>query len=163
MFLVMSVCLCVCVSVQAVTFEPLDIETSFLVCKYILTISRSSLVSRSMGQGQGHMRKNDSFTYFNFLILYMWLQVINEVKVTHQGEGHIKIKVKYLHSFKFYVAHTFCKRVVCIQLKCYLFSLWMRRKWCWAILRELGVSDVGRYWMCKLGVSDVGWYCVNWA
>ena len=41
------VCLCVCVSVclsvQAITFEPLNIETSFLVCRYILTISRSSL------------------------------------------------------------------------------------------------------------------------
>ena len=45
------VCLCVCVSlylsvflsVQAITFEPLDIETSFLVCRYILTISRLSL------------------------------------------------------------------------------------------------------------------------
>ena len=24
----------------------------------------------------------------------MWLQVINKVKVTHQGEGHIKVKVK---------------------------------------------------------------------
>ena len=33
----------------------------------------------------------------------MWLQVINKVKVTHQGEGHIKVKVKYLHPFKFYV------------------------------------------------------------
>ena len=74
--------------------------------------------SRSLGQGQGHMRKNDSFTYFNLLILYMWLQVINKVKVTHQGEGHIKVKVKYLHLFKFDVAHTLCKRVVCIRLKC---------------------------------------------
>ena len=73
-----------------------------------------------MGQGQGHMRKNDSFTYFNFLILCMWLQVINKVKVTHQGEGHIKVKVKYLHPFKFYVAHALCKRVVYIRLKCYL-------------------------------------------
>ena len=35
----------------------------------------------------------------------MWLQVINKVKVTHQGEGCIKVKVKYLHPFKFYVAH----------------------------------------------------------
>ena len=52
----------------------------------------------------------------------MWLQVINKVKVTHQGEGHIKVKVKYLHPFKFYVAHTLCKRVVCIRLKCYLFQ-----------------------------------------
>ena len=24
----------------------------------------------------------------------MWLQVINKVKVTHQGEGHIKVKEK---------------------------------------------------------------------
>ena len=47
----------------------------------------------------------------------MWL---NKVKVTHQGKGHIKVKVKYLHPFRFYVAHTFCKRVVCIRLKCYL-------------------------------------------
>ena len=42
-----SVCLSVCLSVflfiQAITFEPLNIETSFLVYRYILTISRSSL------------------------------------------------------------------------------------------------------------------------
>ena len=50
----------------------------------------------------------------------MQLQVINKDMVTHQGEGHIKVKVKYLHPFKFYVAHTLCKRVVCIRLKCYL-------------------------------------------
>ena len=41
----------------------------------------------------------------------------------HQGEGHIKVKVKYLHPFKFYVAHTFCKRVVCIRLNTFLFLL----------------------------------------
>ena len=121
MFLVMSVCLSVCLSVKAITFEPLDIETSFLVCRYILTISRSSLSTWSLGQGQCHISKNDSFTYFNLLILCMWLQVINQVKVTHQGEGHIKVKVNYLHPFKFYVAHTLCKGVVCIRLKCYLF------------------------------------------
>ena len=62
-----------------------------------------------------------SLTYLNLLIICMWLQVINKVKVTHQGKGHIKVKVKYLHPFKFYVAHTLCKRVVCIWLKCYLF------------------------------------------
>ena len=48
------------------------------------------------------------------LILCIWLQVINKVKVTHQGESYIKVKVKYLHPFKFFVAHTLCKRVVCI-------------------------------------------------
>ena len=29
----------------------------------------------------------------------MWLQVINKVKVTHQGEGHIKVKVKISSNF----------------------------------------------------------------
>ena len=37
------------------------------------------------------------------LILCMWLQVINKVKVTLQGEGNIKVKVKYLPPFQFYV------------------------------------------------------------
>ena len=50
----------------------------------------------------------------------MWLQVINKVKVTHEGQGHIKIKEKYLHPFQFYVAHSVSKRVVCIRLKCIL-------------------------------------------
>ena len=53
----LSVCLCVCVSVclsvflfvQAITFKPLDIETSLLVCRYILTISRSSLTIKAIG------------------------------------------------------------------------------------------------------------------
>ena len=42
-FVCLSVCLSVFLSVQTITFEPLDIESSFLVCMYILTISRSSL------------------------------------------------------------------------------------------------------------------------
>ena len=104
----LCICLCVCVSVflsvQAITFEPLDIETSFLAYRYILTISRSSLSIKVIYQGQGHMRKNDSLTYFNFIILYMWLQVINKVKVIHKGQGHIKVKVKISSSFP-----TLCK------------------------------------------------------
>ena len=40
------------------------------------------------------MRKIDNLTYFNLLVLCMWLQVINKVKVRHQGKGHIKVKVK---------------------------------------------------------------------
>ena len=59
-------------------------------------------VSRSLGQGQGHMRKNDRFTYFNLLNLCMWPKVINKVKVTHQDQGHIKVKVKYLLPFQLY-------------------------------------------------------------
>ena len=46
-----------------------------------------------MGQGQDYLRKMYNFTYFNMLIPCMLLQIINEVKVTHQGKGHIKVKV----------------------------------------------------------------------
>ena len=95
----LSVCLSVCPSVQAITFEPLHIETSFLVCRYIFTISRSSLSIKVIKSRSRSYEKNDHFTYFNILILYIWLQVINEVKVTHQGEGHIKVKVKISTSF----------------------------------------------------------------
>ena len=94
MFLVMSVCVSVCPSVQAITFE-----TSFLVCRYIFTISRSSLSIKIIGSGSKSYEKNDNFTYFNMLILCIWLQVINVVKVTHQGEGYIKVKVKISTSF----------------------------------------------------------------
>ena len=66
------------------------------------------------------MRKNDNFTYFNLLILCMWPWVINKVKVTHQREGHIKVKEKYLCPFQFCVAHTVSMGVVCIRLKCIL-------------------------------------------
>ena len=91
-------------SVQAITFELLDIETSFLVCRYTLTISRSSLSIKVIGLRSRSYEKNDSFTYFSFLILCMWLQVINKVKLTHQGEGHIKVKVKIFSSLQ-----TLCK------------------------------------------------------
>ena len=84
----LSVCVSVFLSVQAITFELLDIKTSFLVYRYILTISR----------------KNDNFTYFNLLIFCMWPKVINKVKVTHQGESHIKVKVKISSSLQ-----TLCK------------------------------------------------------
>ena len=47
----------------------------------------------------------------------MWLYVINKVKVTNLAEGHIKVKVKYLHPFQFYLAHTVSKWVVYIRLK----------------------------------------------
>ena len=109
-----------CPSVQAITFELLHMETSFLVCRYIFIMSRTSLSIKVIGSRSRSYEKNDNFTYFNMSILCIWLQVINEVKVTLQGEGHIKVKVKYLHVFQFYVAHTFCKRVVCIRLNAFL-------------------------------------------
>ena len=45
----LSVCVSVFLSVQAITFEPLDTKTSFLACRYILTISRSSLSIKVIG------------------------------------------------------------------------------------------------------------------
>ena len=45
----LSVCPSVCLSVQTLTFEPLHIGTSFLVWRYILTISRSSLSIKVIG------------------------------------------------------------------------------------------------------------------
>ena len=51
----MCVCVCVCVSqcvclsVQAITFEPVDIETSFLLQWYILPKSRSSSSIKVIG------------------------------------------------------------------------------------------------------------------
>ena len=147
MFSVMSVCLSVClylsicVSVcSGYSFWTTLHRDFILVCRYILTISRSSLSIKVIGSRSRSYEKSDSFTYFNFLILCMWLQVINKVKVTHQGEGHIKVKVKYLHPFKSYVADTLRKWVVCIRLNAFLFLLcseksqghklsWIRSTW----------------------------------
>ena len=88
----LSVCLSVrpsvCLSVQTITFEPLHLGTSFLVWRYILTISRSSLSIKVIGSRSRSCAKKWLFTYFNLLFLCMDLQAINEVKVTHQGQGH---------------------------------------------------------------------------
>ena len=69
MFYLFIVCVCVSVclsvSVWAITFEAVDIETSFLVWCYILTICRSSLSIKVIGQGQGHLMENDIFCYLN--------------------------------------------------------------------------------------------------
>ena len=60
-----SVCVTVSVflSVQAITFEPLQIETSFLVCRYVFTISRSSLSIKVIGSMSRLYEKNDNFTW----------------------------------------------------------------------------------------------------
>ena len=51
------VCLSVFLSVQAITFELLDIETSFLVSRYIVTISRSSLSTKGIGSSSRSYEK----------------------------------------------------------------------------------------------------------
>ena len=84
----------VCLPVQAITFEPPHTETSFLVWRYILTLSRSSLSFKAIESRSRSCTKKLLFTYFNLLFLCMWLQVINKVKVTHQGKGQIKVSFK---------------------------------------------------------------------
>ena len=50
-----AVCLCVCLSVflsvQDITFELIQIETSFLVCRHVFTISRSGLSIKVIQSG----------------------------------------------------------------------------------------------------------------
>ena len=53
-----SVCPSVCLSVQTITFEPLNIGTSFLVWGYILTISGSSLSIKVIGSRSRSCAKN---------------------------------------------------------------------------------------------------------
>ena len=72
-------------------------------------------------QGEGHIIAKVNIS-ISFPILCQILLIS-----THYSsvcEGHIKVKVKYLHPFKFYVAHTFCKRVVCIRLNAFLFAMY---------------------------------------
>ena len=47
------VCLSVCLS-AAITFESLDLETLFLVRRYVFKIYSQDHRSRSSGKGQGH-------------------------------------------------------------------------------------------------------------
>ena len=105
-----SVCVCVCLSVCLSVFLSVFFVCSdynfwtpsyrnfILVCRYILTISRSNLSIKIIWSRSRSYEKKDSFTYFNLLILCMWPKIINEVKVKHQGEGHIKVKVKIASS-----------------------------------------------------------------
>ena len=41
----------------------------------------------------------------------MWPKVINKVNVIHEGQGHIKIKVKYLLPFQLYVKFYLFKHI----------------------------------------------------
>ena len=115
-----------CLSVQTITFEPLHIGTSFLVWWYILTISRSSLSIKVIGSRSRSCTKKWLFTYFNLLFLCMYLQTINKsrshikVKVTHQGQGQIKVNIK----FRSFLRRDTLTRVVCIWIKCVLVYIW---------------------------------------
>ena len=142
MFSVVSVCL----SVQAITLEPLHLETSFLVWRYeplyketsflvwryILTISMSGLSIKVIESTSRSCAEKWKSTYFNLLFLCMWLQVINKVNITHPGQrAHISVKVKLVlrsnqghfeGEVVFYVG-------VCIWIRCVLvFNSFSRHK-----------------------------------
>ena len=59
--LYVCVCVCVSVSLSPLTFELLFKTTSFLVYRYILTISRSSLSNKLIGS---RSRSNEKLTFF---------------------------------------------------------------------------------------------------
>ena len=81
------VCLSVWLSIKAITYEPFHIGTLFLVWRYILTISSSSLSIKVIGSRLRPYVRN-SYLLINLLFLCMWLQVIIKVKVTYQSQGH---------------------------------------------------------------------------
>ena len=105
-----SVCLSVCVSVQTITFESLHIWTSFLVFRYILTISRSSLSIKVIGSRSRSCAKNDYSlisTCYSFVCAY---------RLLIRSRSHIKVKIK-IRSF---LRRDTLTRVVCIWIKCVL-------------------------------------------
>ena len=118
----LCVCVSVCLSVQTITFEPLNIGTSFLVWGYILTISRSTLSIKVIGSRSRSCAKNDYLlisTYYSFVWTYRPLirsRSHIKVKVTHQGQGQTKVNIK-LRSF---LRRDTVTRVVCIWIKCVL-------------------------------------------
>ena len=69
----LCICLCVCLSVQTITFEMLKLGTSFLVYKYILTISRPSLSMTVIGS---RSRSNKIIDIFYLLVTSVCLYAI---------------------------------------------------------------------------------------
>ena len=88
-FVCVSVCVCVCLSVRAITFEPVDIETSFWYGVTSWPYLGQVWVSRSLGQGQGHlMEMLISLPGHKFNLFWLvWGQ-------GHKlGQGHLKVEV----------------------------------------------------------------------
>ena len=128
-----SICLSICVSIcSGYNFWNTSHRDFNFGMRYIFTISRS----RSFCQSQGHMRRNDNFTYCNMLILYRSLI---------RSRSHIKVKVTSKSNiYILYVARTLCKRVVCIQLNAFMFPFhtkifWDNRCGHWSLLVTLYV------------------------
>ena len=77
----------VCLSAQVVTFEPLQLGISFLVYKYILTISKSSLGIKVIGS-----RSNKKWHFLNLTFTSVCLY---STKTYLKGQGHLKVKVTH--------------------------------------------------------------------
>ena len=77
------VCVSVCLSVQTITFELLHIGTSFLVWRYILSLSIKVIGSRSRS-----CAKND------YLIISTCYSFVWTYRPLMRSRSHIKVKVK---------------------------------------------------------------------
>ena len=87
------ICPSVCLSVQTITFEPLHIGTSFMVWRYILTISRSSLSIKVIGSSSRSCAKND------YLLISTCYSFVCGYRSLIRSRSLIKVEVK-LSSFK---------------------------------------------------------------
>ena len=76
--------MCICLSVQATTLG--TAKASFLACRYILTISRSSLSIKVIDQGQMYF----FVTFYQNCQFHVFLFHSNMIKC----QGHLKVKVK---------------------------------------------------------------------
>ena len=71
--LCVGLCVCLCICVSACSGYNFWTPWHFWYAGTSWPYLGQVWVSRSFGQGQGHMRKNDNYTYFKLLILCMWL------------------------------------------------------------------------------------------
>ena len=80
------VCLCVCLSIcLSVHLSVSHRNFNFGIQIYLHHI-------KVIGSRLRSYEKNDNFTYFKMLIHCMLIKVMNKIKVTHQSQGHIKVK-----------------------------------------------------------------------
>ena len=84
----LSVRLSVCLPVQAITFEPFHIGTSFLAWRYIVTIFRSHLSIKIIRSRSRPCTKNDCF-----LILTCY-SFVRGCRSLIRSKSHIKVEVK---------------------------------------------------------------------
>ena len=84
----LSVCPSVCPSVQTIPFELLDIESSFLVCRYIITISRSTLSINITGSRSRSYEKK-----MIILLISTCESSVYGYRSLMRSRSHIKVKV----------------------------------------------------------------------